>query len=144
MKYMVFGPDYVVRLDPGERIVESLSALCVQDDIGLAWFSGLGAVASAEIGWFDVREGVHLKTRIDEPCELVSLTGNVTRMDDRPFIHAHAVLAGRDSAVRGGHLKEAVVSITVEITLHRTFDSMGRRVDPRTGALVLDIKPDGE
>ncbi|MCK7470539.1 MAG: hypothetical protein MZU95_06910 [Desulfomicrobium escambiense] len=34
MKYFVLGPTYVVRLDAGERIVETLRALCERDAIG--------------------------------------------------------------------------------------------------------------
>ncbi len=44
MKYFVLGATYVIRLDAGEKIVETLKALCERDAIGGGFFNGLGAV----------------------------------------------------------------------------------------------------
>ncbi len=141
MKYMVFGPDYVIRLDRGDRVIASLVSLCEQDGIGLAWFSGAGGLGSAELTVPACGEGL---IAIDGPCEMVSFSGNVSSLDGRPFIRAHAALAGADGALRGGLLKEAEVSTGCEIILHRTFDRMERREDPGSGLRVLAVRPEGE
>ena len=47
MKYFVFGPSYIVRLDAGEKIVETLMALCERDQIGGGHFSGIGSANSS-------------------------------------------------------------------------------------------------
>jgi predicted DNA-binding protein with PD1-like motif len=144
MKYFVFGPTYFIRLDAGEKIIDSLKSLCERDRIGAAVLSGLGAVAEAELGWFD-REAKDYRTiHIEEPCEIVSLYGNVTLLEGRPFLHCHVVLADRAFEVQGGHLREAVVSATCEITLTRFFDEIGRKKDAATGLYLLDLKPEGD
>lgn len=141
MKYFVFGPTYVVRLDAGEKIVETLKALCERDAIGGAYFNGLGAVSEAEIGHFDPAANDYTSVRLSGPYEIVSLYGNVTKVDGRPFIHAHIALGDRTFAVRGGHLKEAVVSVTCEITMTRFRDDIGRTKDEATGFLRLALEP---
>jgi predicted DNA-binding protein with PD1-like motif len=144
MKYFVFGPTYVIRLDDGERIIDSLRALCEQDKIGAGVLSGLGAVREAELGWFDREAKNYCTVLIRELCEIVSLHGNISLLDGKPFLHCHIALGDRSFGVRGGHLREAVVSAACEITLTRFFDEIGRRRDEATGVYLLDLKPDGD
>jgi uncharacterized protein len=141
VKYFVLGPTYVVRLDAGEKIVETLMALCERDAIGGGFFNGLGAVSEAEIGRFDPAANDYTWAKLSGPREIVSLYGNITKIDGRPFIHAHIALGDRTFAVKGGHLKEAVVSVTCEITLTRFRDDIGRKKDEATGFLKLALEP---
>ncbi len=144
MKYFVMGSIYFVRLDPGDKIIASLQALCERDRIGAGFFEGLGAVSEADVAHFNPASHDYATTHIIEPREIVSLLGNITVLDGKPVIHAHIALAGRDFGVRGGHLREAVVSATAEITLTRLFEDIGRKHDPTTGLSILDLKPDGK
>ncbi len=144
MRYFVLGSTYVVRLDPGEKIVETLAALCERDAIGGGFFNGLGAVAEAEIGHFDPAGNAYSWTTLSGPREIISLYGNITRVDGRPFIHAHIALGDNAFAVRGGHLKEAVVSVTCELTLTRFRDDIRRTRDEATGFSKLALEPGGE
>jgi len=144
MKYFVFGPTYIIRLDTGERIIESLRSLCEQDKIGAGVLNGLGAVSEAEIGWFERDAKDYRTIHIQEPCEIVSLHGNVSLLDGQPFLHCHIALGNKAFGVRGGHLKEAVVSAACEITLTRFFDDIGRKKDEVTGRYLLDLKPEGD
>jgi len=142
VKYFVFGPTYTVRLDAGEKIIEALTALCERDGIGGGHFSGIGSAREAEIGWFDAGAKAYIWTGVPGPSEIVSLTGNITRVEGRPFVHAHIALAGKDSAVKGGHLKEAVVAVTCEITLVRFRDDIARKKDEASGFLKIALEPD--
>ncbi|HVP91968.1 MAG TPA: PPC domain-containing DNA-binding protein [Terriglobales bacterium] len=144
MTYFVLGATYIIRLDAGDRIVESLRSLCEQDAIGAGVFHGLGAVGEAELGWFDGGAKDYRTLRIEEPCEIVSLHGNVSRLDGKPFLHCHVALADRTFGVRGGHLREAVVSATCEVVLTRYFEEFPRRKDGPTGLYLLDLKQDGD
>ncbi|HSA94939.1 MAG TPA: PPC domain-containing DNA-binding protein [Acidobacteriota bacterium] len=144
MKYFVLGANYVVRLDAGEKIVETLKALCERDAIGGGFFQGLGAVSEAEIGHFEPGTSEYSWVRLEGPYEIVSLYGNVTTVDGRPFIHAHIALGDSTFAVSGGHLKEAVVSVTCEITLTRFRDEIGRTKDAESGLWKLALEPGGD
>ncbi len=143
MKYFTLGSTYIIRLDPGDKIVESLKALAERDRIGFGYFIGLGAVREAEIGHFDPATARYSGLKIEEPCEIASLHGNLTLKDGRPFVHAHIALGDKSFNVRGGHLKEAVVSATAELVLTTFQEDIGRRKDETTGLEVLDLKPEG-
>ncbi len=144
MKYFVLGSTYVVRLDAGEKIIETLKALCERDGIGGGYFHGLGAVGEAEIGRFDPESNAYTWDRLSGPYEIVSLYGNITVADGKPFIHAHIALGDDTFAVRGGHLKEAVVSVTCEITLTRFRDEIARTKDGASGLWKLALDPGGD
>jgi predicted DNA-binding protein with PD1-like motif len=144
VKYFVFGPTYSVRLDPGEKIVETLTALCERDAIGGGYFHGLGAVGEAEIGRFDPTRNVYDWTTVPGPSEIVSLNGNITMVEGKPFLHAHIALGDDTFAVRGGHLKEARVLVTCEVTLVRFRDDIGRTRDAATGLMKLALEPGGD
>jgi predicted DNA-binding protein with PD1-like motif len=144
MKYLVLGSTYFVRLDAGEKVIESLRSLCEQDRVGAGILHGLGALANAEVGWFDREAKTYRTVRIEGPCEIVSLHGNVSLLDGRPYLHCHIALAERDFGVRGGHLREAVVSAACEIVLMRYFEELPRRKDEKSGLYLLDLKPDGD
>jgi len=144
MKYFVFGPTYIIRLDAGEKIIESLKSLCEQDKIGAGVLNGLGTVGEAELGWFDKDLKDYRTVRIQEPCEIVSLHGNVSVLEGKPHLHCHIALGDKTFGVRGGHLREAVVSAACEIILTRFFDDIGRRKDEATGLYRLDLKPEGD
>lgn len=142
MKYSVLGSNYIIRLDAGEKIIESLLSLCVRDGIGSGFFNGLGAVGEAELGHFDPAAKAYSWTKLSSPHEIVALYGNITTVAGKPFIHAHAALGDNTFAVRGGHLKEAVVSVTCEVTLTRFKDDIGRKKDEATGLFLLDLNRD--
>lgn len=144
MKYYVLGSQYIVRLDAGERIVETLKALCERDAIGGGYFHALGAVGEAEIGHFDPTANEYDWVRLEGPYEIVSLHGNITTVDGKPFLHAHIALADNAAAVRGGHLKEAVVSVTCEVALVRFRDEIGRMKDEANGLAKLALEPGAE
>jgi predicted DNA-binding protein with PD1-like motif len=141
--YNILGSSYVIRLDAGEKIVESLLSLCARDGIGSGFFNGLGAVGEAELGRFDPAANTYTWVKLSGPYEIVALHGNITTVDGKPFIHAHAALGDNMFAVRGGHLKEAVVSVTCEVTLTRFRGDIGRAKAAATGLSLLDLKSGG-
>jgi uncharacterized protein len=144
VKYFALGSTYVVRLEPDERIVETLTGLCEREGIGAGYFHGLGAVSRAELGHFEPAAGDYIWMELEGPWEIVSLYGNVAVLDGQPFVHAHAVLSDRSFAVRGGHLREAVVSATCEIALIRPGGEIGRKKDAGSGLFLLDLDKIGE
>ena len=68
----------------------------------------------------------------------------ISTVDGKPFIHAHVALGDNTFAVRGGHLKEAVVAAACEVVLVRFRDEIGRREDEASGLWRLALDPGGE
>ena len=137
MEYKRFSDTYIVRLDPGEDIVERLMQLARDEGIGLAGINGLGAVDDFTVGVFDREEKRFLPNRFQGAYEIVSLHGTVT---DGPYLHLHMSAGDRDGHVRGGHLTQARVSVTAEIVVRVIDGRVGRYYDPEQGLNVMTFE----
>jgi len=131
----------LVTLEPGEKVVAALRALGEDLHIRGASVSAIGAVEETELGWFD-RDARTYVTRVFPPVmELLSLAGNLSRLDEKVMLHAHAVCAGSDLTAVGGHLVEATCAVTVEAFVQETGFDMTRRLDDRFGLNLLSLDP---
>jgi predicted DNA-binding protein with PD1-like motif len=145
MEFSAFGePDsrrYLLRLDPGERLVESLLRFSKEQDIRGAAFRGLGAVRDAELGWFDLETKTYRSRTFSENLELLSLEGNVARSEGEPAVHVHAVCGRKDLGCVGGHLVEALCTVTVEVWMAESGFPLERVPDERFGLRLLRFPP---
>ncbi|MFH0885290.1 MAG: PPC domain-containing DNA-binding protein [Candidatus Micrarchaeota archaeon] len=127
------GSQLIIRLDEGDEIVASLKKACKEQLVHYAYFSGIGACRSAEISHFDTKEKKYHSKKLKGMLEIVSLTGNITTVDNEPLIHAHIALARTDFSVQGGHLVNAEINPTCEIILNPLPIVVGRRFDEKSG-----------
>ena len=137
MEYKKFGNTYVIRLDPGEEIVEKLLWLAAVEGIKLANLNGLGAVDNVTLKSFrpDTKQyGAHM---YHTDLEIVSLSGNLTTLNGRPCAHLHMSVADTVGHVYGGHLNKAVVSSCAEIFLTVVDGTVERKPNPELGLNVL-------
>lgn len=139
MQYQGFGDTYVVRLDPGEEVLEALSRMARETGARLAQVSGLGALGELEVCVFDPVEKVYYNNAFVQPMELLSLTGTITEMDGAPYLHLHAAAGDGQGHVWGGHLKRAVVSATAEILVRTLPGTVGRTYSEVIGLNLLDL-----
>jgi len=133
------GETFVVRLDPGEEIVSSLTGFCEQAGIMSATVQGIGSVAMAEVGHFDPALGDYVFRRLDGPLEVLSLTGNVAALDGRPVVHVHAVLSDRAFTTQGGHLRSGIVAVTCEVILTPLPGPLRRKRNHGKKPALLDL-----
>lgn len=138
MQFLKTQENYIIRLEKGEKIIEEMTSLCENENILTGYFSGIGAVLSAEVAFYDLDNKKYLSKNLEEPHEITSLTGNVAVIKDRPFIHAHCVLSNKKFECMGGHLKEAVVGATCEIYLFKESIKIKRKLDEKIGLNLLD------
>ena len=139
MNYRKNGSAFVVRLSVGEDIVKAVTELCRRENIVCAQVNGIGAVSRATVGFYDLAKGEYKPKTFDEPMEMVSLLGNMTRKDGEPYIHLHASFSNEKCEVVGGHLTEAIIGVTAEIFVNVLPDAVERRVDPEIGINIFDI-----
>ena len=137
MEYLKTPEAYVVRLKRGEEILESLTDLCLKESITLASVNGIGACDLAEVGVYEVDRKEYLKTTLTGSMEILSLQGNITRKDGKPYLHLHAVLCGEDCRCMGGHLNKARISVTCELVIRPLSGTVGRIPDEETGINLM-------
>ncbi|MGI6153868.1 MAG: PPC domain-containing DNA-binding protein [Christensenellaceae bacterium] len=137
MEYKKFDTTWVIRLDPGDEIVSSLKAFAEKEHVFLASVSGLGAVNRAVLGLFDPQTKVYTKNTVEKNMEIVSLVGTVSTMDGETYLHLHMSVADAQAGVYGGHLNEAHVSATAELTVTEIAGKADRAFSQEIGLNLL-------
>lgn len=122
-----------VRLEKGEPVVETLTALCQQLCLRSGWVQAIGAVDRIELGAWDSTERIYHRQVWEQALEVSSITGNIMLKDGKPFLHLHATIAGHDFVARAGHLFEARVNPTLEVFIGSFDHPLERRFDEATG-----------
>jgi len=123
----------------GEEMMRSLADLAKIRSMPGAYFTRIGALRAAMLGFFDIARREYRRFGIDEQVEVLSLTGNIALEEGEPRIHAHIVVGRFNGATLGGHLLEVHVRPTLEVILVETPASLRRRFDPATGLALLDL-----
>jgi predicted DNA-binding protein with PD1-like motif len=140
MHYRPFDGGWILRLETGEPIQESLAGFCRLMDIGGGSFTAIGAVRWARIGYYDQEKGAYREQRVEGGWEVVSLSGNISRKSDGSlFPHAHCILSDSAMKVVGGHLFEAEVGPTLECYLRTVDVELHRIPQPDSPLELLDL-----
>ena len=137
MEYRRFGDTIVVRMDPGEEIIEQVNAVVAAENIKLAQINALGAINEFTTGAYSVAEQKYYSKDYTGAWEVVSLHGNVTTMDGKPYIHLHLGGGNHEGAMAGGHLNRAVIAATCEMFITVIDGEVGRKKDPVTGLNIF-------
>ena len=128
----------LVVLEKGSEIIKEISRFCAKKGIKSAYFSAIGAVSSAEIGFYDFSEKGYRTMKFSQPLEIVNLTGNVALSGDGIVLHAHATFCDEEGKAKGGHLMSAVVFPTCEIFIAPLEKQLKRKHDEETGLKLIE------
>ncbi|MPM95945.1 hypothetical protein SDC9_143101 [bioreactor metagenome] len=134
MEYRKFPQGYVVRLDPGEEVLECLTELVKRENIALGSVSALGASRDITIGLFDTEEKRYTARRFQGEYEIASLIGSVTQMNGKPYFHLHIVIGNpMTGETHAGHMNSCTVSATLELFLHTWDGQVDRQFSEQVG-----------
>ena len=140
MEYRKFDRGYVLRLDPGEEIVASLTRLVEEEKIELASVSALGAANDVTIGIFNTAGKQYHSQRYQGDYEISALVGNVIRKDGEPYLHLHITIGNPVTGeVHAGHLSSATISATLELFLQVWDGRVGRKFSDTVGLNLLEF-----
>ncbi len=134
------GPQktYVLVLETGDEAVRSVERFAVEQGLGAAQITGIGAFSDAVLGFFDWEKKDYRKIPVREQIEVVSFVGDVAQgPDGEPALHVHAVVSRSDGTAMGGHLLEAHVRPTLEIVLTESPKHLHKRKDPESGLALI-------
>ena len=140
MEYRKFPQGYVMRLDPGEEIVEQLTALAERENVRLGCVSALGAANDVTIGIFSTGEKQYHSRRYQGDFEISALVGSVTRMEGKPYLHLHITIGNPVTGeVHAGHLTSCTISATLELFLQVWDGQVGRRFSDQVGLNLFEF-----
>jgi predicted DNA-binding protein with PD1-like motif len=137
------APAYLLVFHTGQEVMKGLLEFAKKHDLVAGYVTGIGALSSAVIGYFDPATNAYLRNQQNEQAELVSLVGNLALNNNEPFFHIHVGLGLRDGSARGGHLFEAIVRPTVELIMTTSSRPVRREIDRVTGLPLLDASGKG-
>lgn len=136
--YTKVSTGYVMVLQQGENLFESLERLAADEQIPSANFTGLGFV-NITLGYFNFDTKEYQPGDFKD-VEMASLNGSIAWKEGKPSIHAHGVVGSETFETHAGHILKATVSkgsVEIMITVHdKRFE---RRRDEDLGADVLNV-----
>jgi predicted DNA-binding protein with PD1-like motif len=140
MKILKSENQYILKIQVGEKIMESLKEFMRAEKLPSGSFTGIGATESCTIGYFDRTNREYLNKTVDIVCEITSLIGNLGwDQDGNPMIHCHITLGFPDYHIEGGHLVEGTVGVVCEICVIPNSERVIRRKDDTFGLMLMNL-----
>ena len=126
LDYRKDGNNYLLVLKRGQPLIASLNAFMEKEKLPGASISAIGAVQNTEVAYYDLDAKKYKYQRFERSMEVLALQGNIGYFENKPIVHAHITLAAPDFTVHGGHVKEAIVSLILEIFITPTSKPITR------------------
>jgi hypothetical protein len=125
----------LVRLTHGEDLLTELEAACRETKSKAAAVEVIGAVSTLVLGFYHQDRQEYESHTFDGAWEIASAVGNVSLLDDEPFVHLHVVASGDDGRCVGGHLMPGCTVFAAEaaITALEGHAPPERELDGQTG-----------
>ena len=138
LKWQVVKQDkprsYLLVFGKNDDLIAGLNAFAEKHQIKTAFFSGVGALNAAALGYYEPTSKEYHTFKTEKQTELASFSGNISvNANGKYLVHAHAVLANNECECRGGHVLFASAWPTVEVNLSETDTAITRSVDKETG-----------
>lgn len=137
MIYKRFNNTLIIRAEKDEDIIEVLKEVIEKENITLGTVNGIGAVKQIELGLFNTLDKIYSKKEFRGDFEIVSLCGNVSTMEHKPYLHLHMAIADNKQYTFGGHMTKAIVSATAELTVNIIDGKIDRYFDEEVGLNLM-------
>ena len=109
-KYRQIENKYIVSIDNHTEIADALLSFCSEMGIKSGSISGIGAIDSMTLRFFNHATKKYVDRQFNEQMEIASLLGNVSTLDGKTYLHLHIVAGRSDYSTLGGHLLSARLS----------------------------------
>lgn len=129
--------NFVIRLDQGEELITGLKNFCRREKIKAGVFIGLGAAREIELAHYNPAKKIYRDKKLKGDWEIANITGNIARMEKEIIIHAHGLFSNKSLSVRGGHIKNLLVSATCEIFLEVLPRPIERKFSKKIGLNLI-------
>lgn len=139
MEYCQDNEDYFIRLEKDEDLFEQLEKFASSEGLKSGHLSGIGALKNCELGFYHLHKKEYDRKLFESEAELLSLDGNLSFLENKPFFHIHTVLGGEDFRCFGGHLFSAQVAVTCEINFRPLNLNVVRKPNSEIGLNLIQF-----
>jgi predicted DNA-binding protein with PD1-like motif len=127
------------RFPQGADLLESLTAFAINEDIKIGKISGIGATTHAAVAFYDQHTRTYMPLEFPGGMEILSLQGNISMRDGKPFVHAHIILADAQGHTSGGHLLKGTTLFACEAIIEEyEGEQLWRAMDASTGLFLWE------
>jgi predicted DNA-binding protein with PD1-like motif len=136
------GRKIIGRLAKGDDLLAALEGLAQEHNVTLGEVTAIGAVSQARVGFYNQTERQYHYLDLDQPQEILSLTGNLSIKDGKPMVHAHITLSDHEGRAFGGHLAPGTLVFACEFAIleHVSDIALVRQMDEPTGLFLWPPK----
>ncbi len=139
MKYIKKDNKYLIRLFKDEDLITKLEEFASTENLKGGMLKGIGALKDVELGFYHLNEKHYDRKTFNDEYELLSLDGNLSFLNGKPFFHIHTVLGCADFSCVGGHLFSAKVAVTTELYFLPLDIKVEREMDEEIGLNLLNL-----
>jgi len=135
----LFKKIHVFRVRPKQELASEIVRYCQQNGVSSGVIIGIiGSAESARLNFLRELPGKYETKEYGGPLEIVGVQGSVALKDGEIIVHVHIQLSSPDGC-QGGHLVEAVVFSTAEVTIGELDYQLYRYADDYTGLNELRV-----
>ena len=131
--YKQIGNKYVVSIQNRAEIVKALSAFCEEQGIMSGTIDGIGAIDELTLRFFNPKTKLYEDKSYREQMEIANLTGNISLMDGKTYLHLHVTVGRSDYSALAGHLLAATLNGAGEFVVEDFGTSVTRVYVPEIG-----------
>lgn len=135
-----FENKYVVSIKNRAEIVKTLQAFCVDQKIKSGTIIGLGAIDEVTLRFFNPDTKEYVDKTFNEQLEISNLTGNISIMDGKGYLHIHITLGRADYTALAGHLLSAKLKGAGEFVIDAFDGEIERIFCPNIGLNLYDFE----
>lgn len=128
---------FLLALIKGDDLFEAILSQAKEAGWKNASIHGIGALTQVELAYYELETQTYHTKLFPHIYELISLHGNITLVDQQPFLHLHAAIADEQYQVFGGHLMKARVAVAAEILIHPLESEHHRAFHPEIGLKLI-------
>lgn len=138
--YKQMGNRYVVSINNHEEIAKALVSFCHEMKIESGIISGIGAINELTLRFFNPDTKRYEEKAFHEQMEIANLTGNISTLDGKAYLHLHVTVGRRDCSALAGHLLTATLSGAGEFVVEDYGVQVSRVYNPDLGLNVYDFE----
>jgi uncharacterized protein len=129
----MFKKIHVFRVMPEQELLSAITAYCQKNNITSGVIIGIiGSVTEVKLNFLLKLPGDYKTIEYTGPLEIVCAQGTVAKKDGNLILHIHLQLSSQEMS-RGGHVAEAMIFSTAEVTIGEIDFQLNRALDRYTG-----------
>ena len=131
--YKQIGNKYVVSIQNHKEIVKALTVFCEEKNIKSGAIYGIGALDELTLRFFHPETQKYVDQVFHEQMEIANLTGNISTLNGKVYLHLHITVGRSDYSALAGHLLSATLNGAGEFIVEDFTDTVVRVYDPSIG-----------